>query len=137
MSSGNALMVLPEPKPIQLTLIDGTRKEGEGKRGGVWRVTWSEGQNLCGGWDEAITFLDSLVRVGQISGRSVILAGSYAAPWILDDYLEAAEAVETGYVEGATDAYARSASKLYEVENNPYKEQLTKMWDGMTPLEAD
>jgi len=109
------LAVTPVVGPFTIGVVEGTKTSDP--RGGTWKVGWKDGQVLVAGWKEAITWLDAAVRRGQISDEDVILAGSMGTPWILEFYLEAAEAAEIGFIESIWDAWAVSAKRLYGGES--------------------
>ena len=100
--------------PLYIGYVENTRKDGEGKRGGTWKVSWREGQVLVQGWKEAIDWLDKAVRDHQMLAQAVILAGSRGTPWVLASYLAAAEAAEAGSIEGVWDEWADSARDMWQ-----------------------
>lgn len=105
MSEVTALTVVPDPIET-LTL---KRTEGDPQ---VWVLVWKEGQ-MTGLWWECIDGMDRMIRANTIGLDALLMAGARAAPWLLGEYMFAADSAEMADADAIYDSYARSCKAIY------------------------
>lgn len=113
--------------PFTLIRVESEANRALPCREGLWRLSWKDGQMIFSGWSRAMDWLDDLIAKKQIDSNSVLLAGPYAVPWVLEWYLIAANEAERDNREGVFDAYSKSAMELL-TQDKDHHDQLMKPW---------
>lgn len=118
----------PIQGPFQLIRAENVPFDNKSLREGIWRISWPAGTMLHSGWSKAMDWLDDRVAKNHITRDSILLAGPYAVPWLVEFYLVAAECAEADDKEGVFDAYAKSASLLLGEDKEKYQQVLLSPW---------